>query len=392
MDKTAQDRGLINKLREKVNISGKLLESVNPEFARTMDSLRSTDEKIRNNASQLKDLVKSSKSLLNRRDYLSAATNMSAFHEKCRYISAELNRFIKTVDLKHYKFLLDQFDDEQKEQLFGYDPEKKLNLDENNIDDLGLVLDKQAGVSDWWFKSTDPLADLAGDVASSRSKAMKILEKKFSISFLKSLKNNSFAMYGKTEGFFRFLVGLFGKLALYLAKRNIDQYVDTAKLFIRKFEEFHKQFIVYYQQSIIPLKGQYDELVEAQRVANETASKKMEEDAAPKLQSQQNTKVEQKPQQEQNTPNNNLSNHIESTLNNLSKPDDDDENNIPIPLTQDQKKAASFFMKKIERIAEPKKLILEILKYSEALEDIHPNTSLKLLAIAEGIQEEIGDE
>ena len=93
---------------------------------------------------------------------------MSAFHERCRYITAELNRFNQSVDLKHYKFLLDQFDDEQKEKLFGYDPNKEIDLsDEVAAAADGLIntaaLKKVAGASDWWFKMTDPIADLATD-------------------------------------------------------------------------------------------------------------------------------------------------------------------------------------------------------------------------------------
>ena len=42
---------------------------------------------------------------------------MSAFHERCRYIAAELENFVKNIDLDTYEILLNQFDDEQKERI-----------------------------------------------------------------------------------------------------------------------------------------------------------------------------------------------------------------------------------------------------------------------------------
>src|SRR5271165_3562100 len=102
MDKIAQERGLLNKLREHANITGKLLESINPKFQKMMTDLRATDEKIRSYAEQSKELIKSAKSLVNRRDYLSASSTMSAFHERCRYITFELDRFVKNIDMDSY--------------------------------------------------------------------------------------------------------------------------------------------------------------------------------------------------------------------------------------------------------------------------------------------------
>src|ERR1700722_19099066 len=116
MDKLAQERGIFNKLREKGNITGRILESLNPEFHDMMAKLRVADEKIREHDANSKDLIRSAKSLARRRGYLSASVNLSAFHERARYVASELERFIKGVDLKHYQFLLDQFDDEQKGQ------------------------------------------------------------------------------------------------------------------------------------------------------------------------------------------------------------------------------------------------------------------------------------
>ena len=404
MDKLAQDRGLANRLREKANVSGRILESLNPEFASMMERLRATDEKVRSHADQIKNVVRAAKSHANRRDYLSSATNISTFHERCRFISAELQKFIASVDMKHYKFLLDQFDDEQKEQLFGYDPNKEINVDDseaNEVDDkiVTAALKKQAGLSDWWFNNvTDPLADLAHNVTTERGAAMRALEKRFSISFLKDLKANTQIMVVRTQKFLQFLLAIFKKLAVALAKRNVDRYVESAKLFIKKFSEtngYHDRFVKYYETSIVPLKQQQEKLMEAQRAAEEAKSKQMEDAAhqkreQPKLDQGTQDKLHNQFVATTNTPAPATTSYNPSStpaLQNLREQlgneehEKTEEENLPIDL----KKSKVAFISNIEKIANAKSLMLEILAYSEELEDADPISSLKLIAIAEGM-------
>jgi hypothetical protein len=371
MNKTSQERGLLNRLREKVNITGKILETLDPEFAEMMDKIRSVDEKARENAVNVKDLVRSTKSYLNRRDYLAAATNMSAFHERCRYIAGMFENLIKTIDFKHYKFLLDQLDEEQKQQLFGYNPTAELNL---VVDaKTKAALKKVAGVSDWWFKLTDPLADVAHNLTTSRGAAMKAFEKRFSVSFLKQLKTETTSMVDKTEKFLQFFLAVFKKLALAVAKRNVSEYMEGVKLFITKFAVYHSYFINYYQKNIVPL-------TEQARMIEEQKSKALEEAAAEERMKQQTVNLEEK---ENKKPETSLptEEEKEKALSNLSKEDDE---NIPIDLSQ---KSASF-ISRIEKISSPNILVKEILKYSGEIENISPQKSLQLISIAEGIIED----
>lgn len=388
-NKTAQERSLLNKLRERTNISGKILEGLNDEFAELMTRLRSTDEKIRAHAEQTKDLTRAAKSLLNRRDYLSSAANISAFHERCRYISAELEKFIRSVDLKHYKFLLDQFDDEQKEQLFGYDPTKDLSLDSATAAFVSLSIIKQAGLSDWWFSMTDPLADVAHNLTTGRGQAMRALEKRFSISFLKSLKTNSSIMVSKTERLLQLLLAIFKKLGTALAKRNVDQYVENAKLFIRKFAEYHTVFVKYYNTNIVPLKEQHNQLMEAARQAE---ADKAKEDVARKIKED-----EDKPQLPVNYTETSLTDNQQKQPNEskpkAEKPEEllyEDVSKLPQP---EAKKAHIEFFDRIEKFAsvdDKSGMLNAILAYSEELETSSPEASMKLLAIAEGISDDAG--
>lgn len=388
MDKIAQERGLLNKLREKADISGRILESLNSEFAAMMDKLRSTDERIRSHAQNVKGNVRAAKSLVARRDYLSAATNISAFHEKCRIISAELQKFINSVDLKHYKFLLDQFDDEQKQQLFGYNPEQEIKLEDEEtafVDDA--VLEKNAA----WFNSTDPLADLASNLTSSRSQAMRALEKRFSISFLKDLKSNTNVMVIKSQHFLQALLTIFKRLATALAKRNINEYIQAAKIFISKFAVYHQLFVKYYEKSILPLKQQHEKVLQA---VEEEKSRKLEEEAA--KQRKENTQPytpkpilpTAPPKNPPPPPKSEKLMYQPSNLTDLLNEEPEDEAQ-PFDLTK--RKSAEDFIAAIEKLAEAddaKSLMLEILAFSEALEDTDQDTSLKLLAIAEGMVED----
>lgn len=391
MDKLAQDRGIFNRLKEKTNLTGKILESLNPEFQSMMERLRSTDEKIRAHAAEVKNNVRGAKSYTNRRDYLSAAGSMSAFHERCRWIAHELKRFIDSVDLKHYKFLLDQFDDEQKEQLFGYDPNYEIKQDDEMFAADSKVitasLKKQAGLSDWWFKATDPIEDAAHNLSSQRGIAMRALEKRFSISFLKELKANTQVMTAKTQNFLQILLTIFKRLGTALAKRNVDQYVEAAKSFISKFASYHNQFVKYYEKSIVPLKNQHEKLQEEAAKSVQPFPAPIDESVKP-----EEKQVEQKPKPFVPPPipvqdrrrvepfeigNKNEQPFTENLRDLLSKEQQE----------QDKAKTAMFIsrIEKFATISDAKSLMLTILAYSDEIEDTNVDASLKLLAIAEGM-------
>lgn len=408
MDKNAQERSIPNKLREEIGFLGKSLERLNPDFAEMMDKLRATDEKIRGQAEQVKDVVRSAKRLVNRRDYLTAATNMSAFHERCRHIAAGLEKFIKGIDLKSYEHLLNLFDDEQRQQLFGYDPNAELNMEANDgmvsSSEISLALMKQAGLSDWWFKMTDPIGDMAHNLSTGRGQAMKALEKRFNISFLKDLKSSSINMYNETQRFLSFLLAIFNQLATAVAKRNPNMYVQVAKKFIDKFAGYHKSFVNYYEKSIVPVKQQYEKIIAEKQQAQDHEKQQWTNMLAPSVfnQSPQQTAPAAGPsvQEHSSTPVNltqvspKFKNNILDVLERSRPGAKEDHLNDQKKEQEEEMSTAASFISKLEIIANtnnPKKMMLEILKYSAELENMDPETSLKLLAIAEGISDDINN-
>lgn len=381
MEKTAQERGLLNRLREKTNITGKILESLNPEFSAMMERLRSTDEKVREQAQDVKPAIRSINSLVRQRDYLSAATQMAAFHERCRYLVAELDRFKKSVNLKHYQFLLDQFDDTSKEQLFGYNPNSEINLDEGAADD---DLTSTAGLKDMWFKFTDPLEDTVSNLTKQKNIAMKALEKRFSISFLKDLKKDSIMMADRSTRFASLLLSTLKRLASALATRHVDDYIRYSDDLVKRFNEYHKLFVAYYNKDIVPLKQQHEEILSQKKREDEA---KEAERMRPEVERQQMLQQleDQRQQKQQALYDKGEEMKTRPVQFSHSEPLPIVPENQPIDLVN--RKAT--LISNIEKAAnDAQSLVVEILKSSAALEDTSPEESLKLLAIAEGIIED----
>jgi hypothetical protein len=397
MNKLAQERGILNKLREEINLSGKALERINPEFEEVMNRLRSTDGRIRGYAEDLKSSVRNANSLYRRRDYLAAAKNIAGFHERCRYIAAELNKFSKSINMKHYQFLLDQFDDEQKQELFGYDPSKEISLDdESSVNDMPAViasLQKSAGPVDWYHKVRDPIADLAHNLTSERGRAMRAFEKRFSIGFLKSLKTNTERMVQATIRFLSFLLSKFKRLSSALATRNVGDYKKNADEFVEKFARFDAIFKDYHVKHIVPLKEQYAVMQQAAAVAaqkvEEEKSRQLEEAAAKERSQGQNVTMPGGVPLQSGPPASSATNPV------LPVPSQKEQGKVLDKLEEKPFSSHQDFIERIELLAyknDPKVLVNEILKYSAKIEDENIEDSLKLLAIAEGIIEKAAAE
>lgn len=422
MDKLAQQRGYWNKLREKTNISGRILETINPEFGRMMDQLRSTDDRVREYASITKSFSRDARVYFKKRDYLNAANSLAMFHNKVKIIAEEFKNFNSSIDLKHYEFILSQLDDEQKAQLFEYDPEAKITLKNNDADD---GLNKSAGITDWLVgrQTSDPVA--------ARSSAMKAFEKRFSVPFMKKLKTSTGIMVDRTDNFLLILLSFLKKLAPALATRHIDQYVALSIEFLKHYTKYHSDFVKYYNVNIVPIKEQHQKLLDSQKedepvapINTEPAQKSLP--SIPKDIKKQPTSgrelgsvvpgpealLYKKPLSMSDSksveippfsPGRQLSltpQKEETLMYNKPKPTTKsptpgrenpflDNDNAPIPLTN--KKSNEDFINILEKLAsdeKPELFISEVLKYSEKLESINTEESLKLLAIVEGIIED----
>src|SRR5208283_4165069 len=132
MEKTSQKRSILNKIREMTNVSGIAAEKYfNPQFEEVMNNLRSVDANIRSIAAgkslddgdpggdpvALKDLLKSAKSNLNRREFMMSVADLGRFHKKVADIIVEINKLQNKIDEVHHQFLFQDLGDEHKKEL-----------------------------------------------------------------------------------------------------------------------------------------------------------------------------------------------------------------------------------------------------------------------------------
>src|SRR5277367_889862 len=110
MDKSAQKRGPLNEIREKMNMPAKYLEGFfRPAIERVLKALAELDDKVRANLTgqqignaaapedktSIKDIVKSARTNFNRREYIAGFTDLAHFDKKMAEVAAAITEFQK---------------------------------------------------------------------------------------------------------------------------------------------------------------------------------------------------------------------------------------------------------------------------------------------------------
>lgn len=242
MQKTAQKRSLLNKLREMTDVSGIATEKVfNPEFKDLMDRLRDqTDDPVRaivsgeqmGNASapsdglSLKDLLKSSKSNINRREYMKAVADLGRFHKKMNDVVRILSNFRSETDKIHEKFLFDGMDEESKKHLHDL----KSRFAENN--------------SEWMVKEANIL-DFFTNIATERGRALGGWEKRYPKEIGK-LKSAIASLLSSSERMLLVTISVLKDLAKARSVRNPDKYIQDSSKIVRKYNEYDTEFKDFY--------------------------------------------------------------------------------------------------------------------------------------------------
>lgn len=407
MDKEAQQRSFFSKVRDTLNIGGRILEEVNIEFATIMGKLRESDADIREKATDLKQLATNAVKLVRARHYMDVAVNVSAFHERVRFIAAKMERFNSSVDLRHYSYLLDQLPEQEKEKLFSYDPSKKITLDAEAAD-YSFALTKQAAFTDWFFQAEN------AEPNSKQNTAMKSLENRFKIPLLKNLKAQSISMTERTYQFYKYMLLTFKKLGWAVATRKVDKYVEISNDFIRKFAEYHNHFVKYYETNILPLKQQQDKMKADQeaktyaeranmaqefqdRAQNYTGNSDMSMAPGPAESLQTHFQAPSLPTQEEKAkvldqlPSDENKDNIPINLTTPKQPQPQEQKTKPRPMNLRDRPATAAFISTLEKLAsedQAEELLSMILKQSAELEGVDADKSLQLFAIAEGMIED----
>jgi hypothetical protein len=250
MQKTAQKRSILNKLREMTNVSGQAAEKFfNPQFKAVMESLRAKDDQIRSLVAgapigdgdpgsdpvALKDLLKSAKSNLNRREYMVAVAELGRFHKRFSDINRELDKLKFDIDAVHHQFLFGTEDepilnDEQKKHL--HDLKSRFARTQR------MELIKEAGIMDFFY-----------NIGTRRGRALSAWEKRYPKETAR-LKKDTTTMLVKSEAALSQILSTLKEMASARSVRNPEQYTKFAEKITKSYQSYDGSFKEYYNTNI----------------------------------------------------------------------------------------------------------------------------------------------
>lgn len=241
MEKTAQKRSILNRLREMSNVSGKAAEKFfNPEFQKVMESLREKDDMIRSIVTgetigeadpgfdpiSLKDLLKSIKSDLNTREYMSAVYHLGRFHKKLYEVINVIDKLEGDVDRVHHEFLFKEL---------GDDKQKYIKED----------LNKRFANQNTYFIKEANIMDFFKNVGTKRGRALAAWEKRYPNQVGK-LKKETATMLQKSDALFGTILSALKEMATARAIRNVDNYISAANKIKKTYKGYDQLFKEYY--------------------------------------------------------------------------------------------------------------------------------------------------
>lgn len=245
MQKTAQHRGILNKIREMTNISGQAAEKFfNPEFQKVMESLREKDSTIRSLVAgqeveggdpgsdpiSLKELYKSAKSNFNRREYMTAIAELGRFHKKLFDLSTLINNLSFDVDQVHHEFLFKDLGDDHKKQLN--------ELKTRFAAQKNMHLVKEAGIMDFLHNLT-----------SKRGRALALWEKRYP-NQVKKLKSDTSSLLNKSESILNLILTSLKDMASARATRDVDRYMKGAEKIYKNYQNYDRVFKDFYNENV----------------------------------------------------------------------------------------------------------------------------------------------
>lgn len=250
MERLAVDgkRDLIDWAREKTDIWGIASEKFfNPEFKEIMDKLRdNTDDPVRAIVSgssvgkssapedpiSLKDLLKETQSLLNRREYLTAISYLWKFNKKLNEIAAILSSFTVNTDAIHKKFLFDIKDEHNvlpqlQELKTKFElPQKSSNSKHNIV--------KIAGFMDSFV-----------NIFTERGRALERIEERFPKKTKKLAKDTS-NILNKSFSLLSNIFSILSNMATARATRNVEDYLSHSSKLVSLITSYNDSFQSYY--------------------------------------------------------------------------------------------------------------------------------------------------
>lgn len=255
MQKTSQRRGILNKIRETVDVPGRLTEKYfNPEFKDIMDKLRILDDNVRSitigakygdsdaptDPISLKALLKLAKSNAGKREYMKSVAQLGRFHKKIFDIVTLLTKFNYSVDAAHEKFLFNDLDDESKSHLQSFKNRwapKAASYKYDLISKAGLL---------------DMFTETELGKAFERRRALSSWEKRYP-SKVKDLKLDTIAIINESEKLLGVLLASLSQMDTARAARNPENYMKISNKIIdafKKYDDGDKGFKNFYEKNV----------------------------------------------------------------------------------------------------------------------------------------------
>jgi hypothetical protein len=249
MQKTAQKRSLLNKIREMTNVSGIAAEKFfNPEFEDVMNRLRNeTDDPVRAivtgeqigdaeapaDGMSLKALVSSAKSNVNRREYMRAVSDLGRFHKKMYDVVRILTGFKSNLEQVHEKFLFKDLDDESKQHLH----------------DLKSRFTTASASTQPYFLKQANILDFFANIGTERGRALGAWEKRYPKQVGK-LKKDTAVLLTQSEKLLSTVISVLKEMASARSVRNPDKYIMASTKILKAYEGYDKLFKDYYNSNV----------------------------------------------------------------------------------------------------------------------------------------------
>lgn len=254
MQKIAQRRGILNKLREMTNVSGISAEKYfNPQFEGVMKALRAKDDQIRSivagakignsqepQSKPLKDLIKQAKSNLNRKEYMMSVADLGRFHEQAKRAVQEINGIDDVVNEVHNQFLFKDLKEEHKEQLRSL---------RDRFEKKEASLIKEAGLMDFFH-----------NIGTKRGRSLAAWDKKYPKETI-AFKHGITTLLDKSQHLLDIMIASLKEMATSRADRNVDSYVISAAKIKKAFgvyDEGANGFKVFYDTVLKPYLARMD--------------------------------------------------------------------------------------------------------------------------------------
>lgn len=262
MQKTAQKRSILNKIREMANIPGASVEGFfEPEMKRVMNSLREADDNIRtilsgqkigkatidppDDTKSLKDILKSARSNFNRREYMAGVADLGRFHKRMYDVSKFIEKLRLNVDQIHHNFLFQDLSEQDKERI------KKLREHMSSAASVQLeYFIKEAGIMDFFY-----------NIGTQRGRALATWEKKYP-KVAKDIRDGGLKLLDQADNTLTNTLFLLKEMATARAVRKVDDYMESAHKIQSEYGKFdggERGFKAYYNNIVQPWIQKFDE-------------------------------------------------------------------------------------------------------------------------------------